>query len=138
MCENMNDGIDQIVPTNEVDEDIDASDIELKDPKDSQLSSFSQKKGSVNPYKIFSLGNISISLGSSKSKFETGKILADRLVVLGEPTSGKTTFMNTILGNVNINSGTVRYGGRIGYVSQKIWFRSLSVRENVVMGRTLD
>lgn len=67
-----------------------------------------------------------------------GERVGERLVVLGEPTSGKTTFINTILGNVNIKEGSVAFGGRIGYVSQKLWFRSISVRDNIIMGRRLN
>jgi ABC-type branched-subunit amino acid transport system ATPase component len=73
-----------------------------------------------------------------KKNMPGGEILGDRLVILGEPTSGKTTFINTIIGNVNIRSGTIAYGGKMGYVSQKLWFRRKSVRDNIVMGRELD
>ncbi len=75
-------------------------------------------------YKIFSVREINIKLAKG-----------DRLVILGESNSGKTTFINAILGNVHIQSGEVMYGGTVGYVSQKLWFRNMSVKDNVLMGR---
>jgi ABC-type multidrug transport system fused ATPase/permease subunit len=55
--------------------------------------------------------------------------------VLGFPESGKTTFINTILGNVNILKGSIKYRGKIGYVSQKTWYKNQTIRANVLMGR---
>lgn len=110
--------------------DSDASDLELKINKDEK------KNSSTVGFKNFSVERFNILL--EKKNMPGGDILGDRLVILGEPTSGKTTFINTIIGNVNIRSGTISYGGKMGYVSQKLWFRRKSVRDNIVMGRELD
>lgn len=58
--------------------------------------------------------------------------------MLGFPESGKTTFISTILGNVNILKGSVKYRGKIGYVSQKTWYRDQWIKNNILMGRRED
>ena len=74
--------------------------------------------------KVFSIGEFDIRLHKG-----------DRLVILGFPESGKTTFLSTILGSVNILKGSAKYRGKIGYVSQKTWYRDQWIKNNIIMGR---
>lgn len=60
------------------------------------------------------------------------------LILLSKPESGKTSLIQSIIGNLNILSGEIRYGGRLGYAPQKLWFRKESVRNNILFGQALD
>ena len=61
-----------------------------------------------------------------------------RIVLLSESDGGKTSFFNAIMGNLFAISGSVQYGGKIGYLPQKPWFRKASVRDNIVFGLPYD
>lgn len=76
----------------------------------------------------FALG-ISITLELKKGQ---------RLILVSRPKSGKTSFLQSIIGNLHVLSGSVRFGGRIGYLPQVLWSRKLSVRDNILFGEPYD
>lgn len=62
----------------------------------------------------------------------------ERLVLVSKPQSGKSTFFQTLIGNLYVLSGSIQFGGRIGYLPQRLWFRKVSIRENVLFGLPYD
>lgn len=62
----------------------------------------------------------------------------ERLILVSRPQAGKSTFFQTLIGNLYVLSGEVHFGGRIGYMPQKLWFRKESLRDNVLFGLPYD
>lgn len=60
------------------------------------------------------------------------------IIVIGDVESGKSTFLHLIMGNLSIEEGFAKYGGKIGYMPQNIWFQRASVRSNILFGSHLD
>lgn len=68
--------------------------------------------------------------------FEIG---AGELVgVAGPVGSGKSLLFRCILGEINIESGSVEYAGRIVYLSQEPWIFTDTLRNNIVMNSEYD
>ncbi|OAY65185.1 ABC transporter C family member 13 [Ananas comosus] len=70
-----------------------------------------------------------ISLGISK-----GLLVA----IIGEVGSGKSSLINSVLGEMNLTYGFVRSHGSIAYVPQVPWILSGSLRDNVLFGKEFD
>ena len=52
--------------------------------------------------------------------------------------SGKTSFIKSLLGSMSIESGSIKHGGKIGYVGLDNLFIDSSIRDNVVFGELFD
>ena len=52
--------------------------------------------------------------------------------------SGKSSFMNLLLNEVNIHRGEVRLEGSVAYCSQEPWIFLGTIRQNVLFGNTFD
>lgn len=73
------------------------------------------------------LKNISVSL-------KKGQILA----VIGDVGSGKSTFIASLLGQVNIVSGNLKIYGTTSYVPQEAWLLNFTLRDNILFGKDYD
>lgn len=58
----------------------------------------------------------------------------ERLVVLGNNLSGKSSFFHAILGSLHCIHGQLQVGGKIGYISQIPYLRRKSIKENILFG----
>lgn len=58
--------------------------------------------------------------------------------VVGRVASGKSSLLQSILGDLWKNSGEVVVRGKIAYVAQQPWIRNASVRENIIFGHRWD
>lgn len=60
--------------------------------------------------------------------------------VVGAIGSGKSTFLHSILGEADIQQGSVSIdkAGPIGYCDQHVWLRNVSIRDNVIGPATFD
>ena len=58
--------------------------------------------------------------------------------IVGRVGSGKTSFLEAVLGNVWKIRGEVTFYGATAYVPQQPWVMNASVRENIVFGRRWD
>lgn len=58
--------------------------------------------------------------------------------VVGQVGSGKSTLLNVILGELEVDSGTVTVNGKISYSSQEAWLFEGSVRDNIVFVEEFD
>ncbi|KAK3762198.1 hypothetical protein RRG08_057436 [Elysia crispata] len=79
-------------------------------------------------------GAASETLDNVTLKVNPGHLLA----VIGPVGSGKTSLLMSILGELPVQSGSVRARGRIAYVSQHPWIFSGSLRQNILFGADLD
>nr|XP_027194827.1 multidrug resistance-associated protein 1-like [Dermatophagoides pteronyssinus] len=60
--------------------------------------------------------------------------------IVGQVGSGKSSFLNAILGEMHKQNGTVIIGKdlRIAYISQQAWIQNLTVRDNILFGKEFD
>lgn len=60
--------------------------------------------------------------------------------VVGPVGSGKSSFLNSLLGEMNLLSGSsiIQTGTKIAYFSQTPWLLSGTIRENITFGTTFD
>ncbi|EEB98739.1 hypothetical protein MPER_01703, partial [Moniliophthora perniciosa FA553] len=72
----------------------------------------------------FSLRNVSLSI-------PRGSLTA----IVGRVGSGKSSLLQGVIGEMRRTSGTVKFGGSVGYCPQTAWIQNASVRENVCFGR---
>ena len=63
-----------------------------------------------------------------------GKLVA----VVGLVGSGKTSLLSAILGEMNKNKGKVTVKGSVSYVPQQAWIQNLSLKDNILFGRSLN
>ena len=58
--------------------------------------------------------------------------------VIGRVGSGKTTFLHSILGEIDKTKGTLSRRGSIAYIPQVSWLRSATIRENILFETEYD
>ncbi|KAK3751067.1 hypothetical protein RRG08_044643 [Elysia crispata] len=79
------------------------------------------------------------SVASNTLEDITVKVRPSSLVaVIGPVGSGKTSLLMTILGELPIQSGSIRAQGKIAYVSQHPWIFSGSLRQNILFGESFE
>ncbi|GMN36333.1 hypothetical protein TIFTF001_005927 [Ficus carica] len=82
---------------------------------------------SDNEEQNFTLNNV--TLGLRKGSFTA---------VIGEVGSGKSSLLNSILGEMRLVHGSVQSSGSIAYVPQIPWILSGTIRHNVLFGKDYD
>uniref|UniRef100_M4D807 ABC-type xenobiotic transporter n=1 Tax=Brassica campestris TaxID=3711 RepID=M4D807_BRACM len=60
------------------------------------------------------------------------------VAVIGEVGSGKTSLLNSLLGEMQCVHGSILLNGSVAYVPQVPWILSGTVRENILFGKTFD
>ncbi|KAH8420816.1 hypothetical protein KR222_005629 [Zaprionus bogoriensis] len=60
------------------------------------------------------------------------------VAVIGPVGSGKSSLIQTILGELPPESGTVRVNGNVSYASQEPWLFTGTVRQNILFGLPMD
>lgn len=65
---------------------------------------------------------------------EKGKIIG----VCGSVGSGKSSFISSILGRMNLVSGRIGVSGSLAYVSQQAWIMNATVKDNILFGQLYD
>ncbi|XP_076093490.1 ATP-binding cassette sub-family C member 3-like isoform X1 [Mytilus galloprovincialis] len=88
-----------------------------------QKGSFTWEKNTDRP----TLGGINVNI-------KEGKLIA----VVGQVGSGKSSFISSILGEMEKLDGEVLVKGSVAYVSQEAWIQNLTVRDNILYGHTLS
>ncbi|EDQ90078.1 uncharacterized protein MONBRDRAFT_82, partial [Monosiga brevicollis MX1] len=58
--------------------------------------------------------------------------------VCGGVGSGKSSLLSAIIGQMKVQSGQIRCGDRIAYVSQQAWIQFMSLKENILFGEDFD
>ncbi|KAM0918419.1 hypothetical protein ACQ4PT_008963 [Festuca glaucescens] len=60
------------------------------------------------------------------------------IAIVGEVGSGKSSLLNSIIGEMSIISGSINTCGSIAYVPQVPWILSGSLRDNILIGKGFD
>ena len=63
-----------------------------------------------------------------------GKLVA----LVGPVGSGKSTVLQSLVGETKNIQGNVRVSGAVGYAPQQAWIQNATVRENILFGRPFD
>lgn len=58
--------------------------------------------------------------------------------IIGPVGSGKSSFLQLLLGELKHTAGKIQIGGKISYASQEPWLFSASVRKNILFGEKFD
>ncbi|XP_076093492.1 ATP-binding cassette sub-family C member 3-like isoform X1 [Mytilus galloprovincialis] len=74
------------------------------------------------------------TLGGINVNIREGNLVA----VVGHVGSGKSSFIASILGEMEKLAGEVRVKGSVAYVSQEAWIQNLSVKDNILYGHTFN
>ncbi|KAF9961648.1 hypothetical protein BGZ70_008234 [Mortierella alpina] len=75
----------------------------------------------------FALKNIDL-------KIPRGQLVA----IVGAVGSGKSSLLNALVGEMRKTSGSMEYGGTIGYCPQSAWIQNATVKDNILFGLPLD
>ncbi|XP_069678149.1 ATP-binding cassette sub-family C member 4-like isoform X2 [Periplaneta americana] len=60
------------------------------------------------------------------------------VIVIGQVGSGKSSLLQTILGELPVSSGKCSVRGKVSYASQDSWIFGATVRQNIVFGSSFD
>ncbi|KAJ2248909.1 hypothetical protein GGH97_001555 [Coemansia sp. RSA 475] len=60
------------------------------------------------------------------------------VIVIGSVGSGKSSLASAIVGEMDCTSGSIIYGGTLGYAPQVPWMTNATIRENIVFGKPFD
>jgi ABC-type multidrug transport system fused ATPase/permease subunit len=60
------------------------------------------------------------------------------IAVIGQVGSGKSSLLQTILGELAVSSGFINVSGTISYACQEPWVFASTIRQNIVFGRPFD
>ncbi|EPQ54017.1 ABC transporter [Gloeophyllum trabeum ATCC 11539] len=92
------------------------------------------KKGkSTAPTAVVDKGEI-FQLKGINMTVERGKLVA----IVGPVGTGKTSLLEGLIGEMRRTSGTVKFGGTVGYCPQSAWIQNATIRENICFGRPFD
>jgi ATP-binding cassette subfamily C (CFTR/MRP) protein 1 len=74
------------------------------------------------------------TLSDIEVEIKHGELVA----VVGLVGAGKSSFLSAILGEMVKLGGTVRRSGRVAYVAQQAWIQNLTVKDNILFGKSVD
>ncbi|KAJ8496778.1 hypothetical protein ONZ45_g12317 [Pleurotus djamor] len=74
------------------------------------------------------------ALKGLKFRVERGQFVA----IVGPVASGKSSLIQSLIGEMRKTSGQVTLGGTVSYVPQRAWIRNASLRENILFGQPVD
>ena len=63
---------------------------------------------------------------------------AELACIVGRVGTGKSSFMQALLGDLHRKSGSVTVRGKIAYVAQQPWVMNASVKQNIIFGHRYD
>ncbi|KAG1781565.1 ABC transporter [Suillus placidus] len=60
------------------------------------------------------------------------------VAIVGAVGTGKTSFLQGLIGEMRRTSGKVEFGGSVGYCAQIAWIQNTTIRENICFGRPFE
>lgn len=78
----------------------------------------------------------SYKVALSNINFKVGK--GELSCIVGKVGSGKSAFLQAVLGDLHKSEGNVTVKGRIAYVAQVPWITNATVKENILFGNKYD
>ncbi|PPQ68225.1 hypothetical protein CVT26_005758 [Gymnopilus dilepis] len=90
-----------------------------------QAASDSQEKGEEE--RVFNIRDVSLTI-------PRGQLVA----IVGPVGSGKTSLLQGLIGEMRKTSGSIVFGGSVGYCSQSAWIQNATIRENICFGRPFE
>ncbi|KDR78881.1 hypothetical protein GALMADRAFT_244520 [Galerina marginata CBS 339.88] len=60
------------------------------------------------------------------------------VAVVGPVGSGKTSLLQGLIGEMRKTSGSIVFGGSVGYCPQSAWIQNATIRENICFGRPFE
>ncbi|KIK47399.1 hypothetical protein CY34DRAFT_799345 [Suillus luteus UH-Slu-Lm8-n1] len=60
------------------------------------------------------------------------------VAIVGAVGMGKTSLLQGLIGDMRRTSGTVEFGGSVGYCAQTAWIQNTTIRENICFGHPFD
>lgn len=76
----------------------------------------------------------SLTLDNVNVDFPKGKLIG----IIGPVGSGKSSFLQVLLRELPLESGSLNINGSISYASQEAWVFAASVRQNILFGQDYD
>lgn len=58
--------------------------------------------------------------------------------IVGPVGSGKSSLLSSLIGEMRRTSGSVQFGGTVGYCAQQAWIQNATVKENILFGQPYD
>lgn len=74
------------------------------------------------------------TLENINADFPKGKLIG----IIGPVGEGKSSFLQALLRELPLESGTIRINGTISYACQEPWVFAGTVRQNIVFGQKMD
>ncbi|CAG9814463.1 unnamed protein product [Phaedon cochleariae] len=112
------------------------------DPKKLPMSNGTIKHTSDYP-NMLSLRNLTVKWNSHNSDTALENINlsipdGNLVGIIGPVGSGKSSLLQTILGELDVIEGTSRINGTISYASQEPWVFAATIRQNIIFGQEYD
>eukprot|EP01129_Flabellula_baltica_P010726 TRINITY_DN4565_c0_g1_i1.p2 TRINITY_DN4565_c0_g1~~TRINITY_DN4565_c0_g1_i1.p2 ORF type:complete len:1293 (-),score=273.81 TRINITY_DN4565_c0_g1_i1:3881-7759(-) len=104
----------------------------LKSPERSEYRSFTKEQGNVTVDGTFTW-NLDKKPFLKNLQFNLDK--GNLGIIIGSTGSGKSSFVNVLLGEMEKVEGEVNIGGNLAYCPQQAWILNRTVKENIIMDR---
>lgn len=79
-----------------------------------------------------------IEFKSCLTDINFNSIDSELVAIVGPVGSGKTSFLNSILGEIYRISGDINYSGSVSYVPQTPFIQNATLKDNILFGKTYD
>ncbi|KAF9560470.1 ABC transporter [Agrocybe pediades] len=86
-----------------------------------------EEKAKNEADRVFKMNDISMTI-------PRGQLVA----IVGPVGSGKTSLLQGLIGEMRKTSGSIVFGGSVGYCPQGAWIQNATIRENICFGRPFE
>ncbi|KAF9906392.1 hypothetical protein EC991_000722 [Linnemannia zychae] len=112
----------------------DTESILTSSPDDDDEKANKEESGVESHGSIHSDDRPTFGLKNIDLKIPRGQLVA----IVGAVGSGKSSLLNALVGEMKKISGSMSYGGTIGYCPQSAWIQNATVKDNILFGLPLD
>lgn len=93
-------------------------------------------------------GSLAMNFVEAKWNSESSQLTLDKInlnvlpgqlvAIIGPVGAGKSSILQTLLGELRPSKGTINIGGKIAYAGQESWVFAATVRQNILFGSSYD